>query len=53
MNENVELLEELLTKMRIKYHFDNSNKKVSITLEELCVFLIKYTKLVKGEFENE
>lgn len=53
MKENLEILEDLLTEMRLKYHFTFDKKIIKITPENLCRFLLKYTELIKEEYSSE
>lgn len=49
MSKNIDLLETLLTEMRIKYHFEENKKIVKMSMEDLCVLLLEYTKLLRGD----
>lgn len=44
--------EEILTKLLIKEHFKQEDKRYLISKEELIRFVIKYNKILK-EVENE
>lgn len=52
-NENLDILEQILTEMKIKYHFSNKKRIIKISLEDLCTLLLKYNRLIKMEMMED
>lgn len=56
VRENIDILIDLLSEKRLKFHFEDKGKLIKISREDLCILLLEYTKLILeviNENDNE